>query len=120
MSDFSSFAHDENELAHRFRNDLSRAESSEDVKKFFVYTVQKLLNRALGDADGIRYDDISLGADDGSYTLSARLLSDQRLHRALAGSDLKAILQRFAVSAQHRVRHLDGHPEKSQAKIRGH
>ena len=37
----------------------------------------------------------------------------------LGGSDLGAIMKRFAEAARHRARHIEGHPEKTQSKSRG-
>jgi len=120
MADFKSFSKHENELAHNFRNKLNHAESSEDVKKFFNYTIQELLTQALGEGIEIRYEDIALGAGGSGYTLSGRLQTDPSFSALTKTSDINAIIQRFAESAQHRVRHLEGHPEKTQSKIRGH
>jgi hypothetical protein len=107
-------------LTHKFRNTLNHAESSEDVKKFFSYTLQDLLGHVLGDGVSLHYEDIALAVGDACYTVSHRLQSQPAYVRAMADSDLGAIMRRFAESAQHRMRHLEGHPEKTQAKIRGH
>jgi hypothetical protein len=120
MADFASFSRLENELAPKFRNDLNHAESSEDVKKFFSYTAQDLLGRVLGESVKLRYEDVALTGDAKGFQVSNRLQEEPGFARAMATSDLKAIMQRFAESAQHRVRHLEGHPEKTQSKIRGH
>ena len=118
MADFKSFTRYEHELSPKFRNNLNHAESTEDVKKFFTYSMQDLLMHVLGDSADVRFEDVALGGD--GFTVSPRLHADPGYARAIAGSDLKAIMQRFAESARHRVRHLDGHPEKTQSKIRGH
>jgi hypothetical protein len=120
MTDFTSFSRVEHELAPKLRNSLNHAESSEDVKKFFSYTAQELLGKALGTGTRVYYEDVSLARDGHGFTVSERLQSDAGYARVAATSDLKAILQRFAESAQHRMRHLEGHPEKTQSKIRGH
>lgn len=117
MADFSSHTRIEHELAPHFRERLSHAESSEDVKKFFSYTMQGLLSRVLGAE--VFYEDVALDAADPGYRVSARLASDAGYVRAFGGSDLGAIMKRFAEAARHRARHLEGHPEKTQSKIRG-
>lgn len=119
MTDFQSFSRYENDLNHKFRNNLNHAESTEDVKKFFTYTMQELLEQVLGNGSKVRFEDIAL-AGEGGFTVSSRLKSDSGFASAMAGSDLGAIMQRFAQAAQRRVRHLEGHPEKTQSKIRGH
>ena len=120
MTDFTSFSRVEHELAPKLRNSLNHAESSEDVKKFFSYTAQELLGKALGTGTRVFYEDVSLARDGQGFTVSDRLQADAGYAGVAATSDLKAILQRFAESAQHRMRHLEGHPEKTQSKIRGH
>lgn len=120
MTDFTSFSRVEHELAPKLRNSLNHAESSEDVKKFFSYTAQELLGKALGAGTRVYFEDVSLARDGQGFTVSERLKADAGYVRVVATSDLKAILQRFAESAQHRMRHLEGHPEKTQSKIRGH
>lgn len=120
MTDFTSFSRVEHELAPKLRNSLNHAESSEDVKKFFNYTARELLGKVLGDAVRVHFEDVALSRDGHGYTVSERLQADAGYAKAAATSDLKAILERFAESAQHRMRHLEGHPEKTQSKIRGH
>lgn len=120
MTDFRSYSRVENELAHKFRNNLNHSESSEDVKKFFAYTLRELLGRVLGDSIALHYEDISLSADDAHYKVSHRLQAEPAYIRAVEDSDLAAIMRRFAESARHRMLHLEGHPEKTQSKIRGH
>ena len=114
MTDFISFSRVEHELAPKLRNSLNHAESSEDAKKFFSYTAQELLVISMGKLGG------GESRDGQGFTVSPRLQSDAGYAKVAASSDLKAILERFAESAQHRVRHLEGHPEKTQSKIRGH
>ena len=120
MSDFVSYSRIENELAPGLRNSLNHAESSEDAKKFFSYTAQELLGKALGEGVKVHFEDVALSRDGQGFTVSPRLQADANYARVAANSDLRAILDRFAESAQHRVRHLEGQPEKTQSKIRGH
>jgi len=117
MADFSSHTRIEHELAPHFRERLNHAESSEDVKKFFAYTMRDLLSRVLG--TDIRFEDVALDAAEPGYRVSERLSGDAGYVRAVGGSDLGAIMKRFAEAARHRARHIEGHPEKTQSKIRG-
>ena len=117
MADFKSHSRVENELAHHFRERLSHAESAADARKFFAHTMCELLSRVLGESADVRQDDVTLGA--GEYRASDRLAALPAYRAAQADSDLGAIMRRFAEAAQHRVRHLEGHPEKTQSKIRG-
>jgi hypothetical protein len=117
MTDFKSHSRVENELAHHFRERLNHAESTEDARKFFSYTMRDLLSRVLGDEARVRQDDVTLGS--AGFLASERLAALPVYQKAQSDSDLGAIMRRFAEAAQHRVRHLEGHPEKTQSKIRG-
>lgn len=117
MADFKSHSRIENELAHHFRERLSHAESAEDARRFFSRTMHELLERVLGEAAGVRQDDVTLV--NGSYRASERLAAMPAYGKAQADSDLGAIMRRFAEAAAHRVRHLEGHPEKTQTSVRG-
>ena len=46
-----SFSKYEQELRPELRQNLNIAESTEDVKKFFVYTIQKLFGKVLEGRD---------------------------------------------------------------------
>ena len=96
MTDFISFSRVEHELAPKLRNSLNHAESSEDAKKFFSYTAQELLGKALGEAVKVHYEDVALSRDGQGFTVSSRLQADAGYAKVAAGSDLKAILERFA------------------------
>jgi hypothetical protein len=118
MADFKSHSRVENELAHHFRERLSHAENAGEARKFFAHTIHDLLGRVLGEDSGVRQDDLTL-ATNGEIRVSERLAALPAWRTAQADSDLNAIVRRFAEAAQHRVRHLEGHPEKTQSKIRG-
>ena len=55
-----SFSKYEQELRPELRQNLNIAESTEDVKKFFVYTIQKLFGRVLEGKEVFTYEDIRL------------------------------------------------------------
>lgn len=117
MADFKSHSRVENELAHHFRERLSHAESAEDARRFFSHTMCDLLTRVLGAEADVRQDEVTLSPE--GYRASDRLQKLPAYARELADSDLGAIMRRFAETARHRVRHLAGHPEKTQSSIRG-
>ena len=75
-------------------------------------SIARDLARAMG-------GDITLASDGETFTVSERLRSHSAFANATQSSDLNAILGRFALAAQHRLRHLEGHPERTNAKIRG-
>jgi hypothetical protein len=123
MTTIASFSRLENALIPRFRESMSRAESTADVQKFFVYTILDLLNNALADAGGdleLLYEDVWLMPEEGAkpgYGLSPRLTAHAALTALMAGSDLPAILARFAETAGRRFRYLAQKPEKTEAKM---
>lgn len=121
MTKVASFTKLENTLIPRFRESMSKAESTADVQKFFVYTMLDLLNNVLADDPGrieIAYEDVSLAPNETpSYALSPRLAAHPPLTALLAESDLPAILSRFADVAVKRYQYLAKKPEKTEAKI---
>ncbi len=114
-----SFTKFENKLVHDFRKNLNKAESTEDVKKFFVYTTRELLDNVLEGRVGIDYGDISLRPDRSPhYHVEDRLSSTDAFSTACKNSDLKRVLERFAENASSRFRHLEKNPLKTIGKIR--
>ncbi len=70
-----SFTHVENELMSKFRKKINEAESTEDVKKSFVYCMQELFRKVSDGALEIRPDDISLKPDDTSFFIGENIRS---------------------------------------------
>ena len=120
MSDKASFTKFEHQVLPAFRHRLSQAESSEDVKKFFAYTAQELLDKVLAGRLAVKPTDIALTPAAAPYfELGERLSGDAELTTLCANSDLPNVLARLAEAAVHRYRHIERHPEKTNAKIRG-
>jgi len=120
MTQQKSFTKVENELKPQFRQRISHAESTEDVKKFFVYTVHELLGRAVDGEMQLEAQDLVL--DPGKaphYAVSPRLSGTAAFEAVWAASDLPHVIGRLAESAMHRYTHLEKHPEKTKSKIRG-
>lgn len=110
----------EKQVLPKFRDQLNQAESEEDVKKFFVETVERLLSLATENSVQTQYNDIRLLPHSPPYyTLTTQLLNTKAM-QALSNSDLTSILQRIAEPAAHRFQHVAKHPEKTNAKIKGH
>ena len=114
-----SFSKFENELLPDFRKKISSAESVEDVKKFYVYTMQEFFSMVFPDKDAIAADDIRLVPDqDPPFSLSGSFKEQDEVSSLWHSSDLFRVLERFAVEAAHRYRHLEKNPMKTEAKIR--
>jgi hypothetical protein len=119
MEKQKSFAQIEQDLRHLFRNNLNIAESDEDVKKFFVYTVKDLLETAHEGRITIEYNDISLDLEDvDGFVFSAALKKDKTFMKLWNNSDLPKIVKRMTETALNRIKHLEEkHPDKTEAKI---
>ncbi len=112
-----SFTKHLNKLLPKFRENMSSAESTEDVKKFFLYAVKELLEEILEKEIDIAKDDIVLAPEKPPfYKISPQLISE--LKEVWKESDLPHLIEKLAESATGRYRHLEKHPEKTESKIR--
>ncbi len=102
-----------------FRERLDRAESPDEVRRFFAETVATLLSDALGTAGAVRHDDVALSPDasDG-YVLTSSVRALPGFADIWRDSDLPRIAGNFASLALKRHRHLAGNPERTEAKTR--
>lgn len=60
MSQQQSFTKIENELLPKFRKVTNEAESTEDIKKFFCYCIQELLEKVFAGRLKVEYEDVAL------------------------------------------------------------
>lgn len=119
MTNKLSFSKVENDLLPGFRKRMSQAESTEDVRKFFSYTVEELFQRVFEGRVELRTEDLHLLPDEKPpYRLADRLQAVDEINTTLDTSDLPNVLQRLAETAAHHYRHLEKNPEKTRAKIR--
>jgi len=121
MTYVRSYTHIERELMHNYRDRLNHAESEEDVKKFFAQTIHHLLKTVMDGKVTVDHGDATLtpGAPP-YYEISDRLAATDVFQELRKHSDINAVLKRFAEPAVKHYRHLQGHPEKTEAKIRHH
>jgi hypothetical protein len=120
MTDMMSLRKYEHQVLPQLRNQLNQAESVEDVKKFFVGIVQEFLNLATDGDVTAEYEDISLLPEqDPSYALAPQL-ADSTAIKALADSDLNAILAHLSEQAANRYKHLAKNNTKTNLKIKNH
>ena len=114
-----SFSKIENELLPRFRKRLGDAESTEDVKKFYVYTMQDLFRQVFSGNLNLEYGDIFLQPNqDKPFALLERVKERADFVAIWKNSDLSHVVTRFSETAIHRYRHLEKNPAKTEAKIR--
>jgi hypothetical protein len=113
-----SFSKYEQELRPELRQNMNIAESTEDVKKFFVYTIQKLFGRVLEGKEAFTYEDIRLDPQNQSgFIISNDLLGNPDFAAVWQNSDLSNIVKRIADAAGNRHKHLQKNPAKTEAKI---
>jgi hypothetical protein len=118
-----SVAKYEHSILPGFRNKLSKAESTEDVKKFFVYTVRELLVNVFQNNNYHDFDAIDLSpSGESPYKLDAARVPGEALgiefFHIWNNSDLPRVIAGLAETALHRRQHLAKNPEKTTAKIR--
>jgi len=114
-----SYTKYEHKILPGFRQKINKAESTEDVKKFFVQTFKGLFEDVFEGEMKFGYEDFNLRLDrDPHYTLSDRVLSSKNIRSVWKGSDLSRVIARLAASAIHRYKHLEKNPEKRENKIR--
>ena len=114
-----SFTKNEQDILPDFRQRINLAESTEDVKKFFVYTITELFNHVFAGKIDVVYEDVELQfAEDPHFTVSDRLLSQEDFSTIWDCSDLPNVVARFAKTSINRCKRLEKHPEKTDAKIR--
>ncbi|MCF8024835.1 MAG: hypothetical protein K9K82_05050 [Desulfobacteraceae bacterium] len=118
MSRQASFTKHERKVLPEFRKKINNAESTEDVKKFFTYTVGSLFSDIFAENVAVEQGDIRLMPDKNPpYQLSDRLMGTPQFVQMWQDSDLAHVLGRLAEAAANRYRRLDKHPEKTDSKI---
>ena len=114
-----SYTKYENKILPEFRQKLNKAESTEDVKKFFIQTIRILFEKILGKKITISDEDFSLMVNDEPYyKIGRQFRSSEEFKSLWKDSDLSNILHRLAKSAIKRHKRLDRHLEKTSSKIR--
>jgi hypothetical protein len=119
MTRQTSFSKYGKKVLPSFRNKINHAESTEDLKKFFVYTIKELFDDIFTGQVDISYEDIVLiPSASPSYRLSERLLASEVFASSWRDSDLPKMVGDLATTAVKHYIHLDKNPAKSEAKIR--
>ncbi|MBN2528576.1 MAG: hypothetical protein JXR76_19460 [Deltaproteobacteria bacterium] len=114
-----SYSRFENDLVRHYRTQMSGAESSTDVEKFFDYAVRELCKKVFKDNVLVKQQDFQFTQDgDALFLVHKRLLNSEAFREVWENSDLPHIVERFAQTANNRVIHLEKHNEKTNLKIR--
>ncbi len=114
-----SFTKYEHQVLPGFRDRINLAESSEDVRKFFAYTVRELLESVFEGRLNFDQEDVKLLPEsDRNYEISASLLGSREFQSLWEDSDLPHVINRLAEPAKRRFRYLEKQTAKTEAKIR--
>ena len=114
-----SFTKYEQEILPLFRKQCSSAESTEDVKKFFSYSSQRLMRNVFKGSMQFQWDDIALLPENVPFFhINERLLASDAFKQIWEHSDLPRLVGNLARSAVNRFKHLEKNPEKTNKKIR--
>lgn len=114
-----SFTKIENELLPKFRKNIGAAESTEDVKKFYIYTIQELLNTVFVDKIKFDYTDISFNpGEEPPFSLNKQFYDMEDFTTVWYGSDLPHVVARFTDSCVNHYNHLGKNRAKTESKIR--
>ena len=114
-----SFTKIENELLPEYRRKVGSAESTEDVKKFYVYTIRDLLRQVFAGKIDPDYDEIALHpGQQPAFVFSAGLSGNADFISIWNSSDLPNVVARFTETAVNHYRRLEKNPQKTEAKIR--
>ncbi len=114
-----SYTKFENEILPELRQKLNKAESTEDVKKFFFQTIRNLFERILEEKSVIRFEDITLLPEKKPYyEFSEPFSSSEKFQDVWKDSDFFNVMDRLATSAVKRYKHLERNPQKTDLKIR--
>ncbi len=119
MTKQHSFTKIENELLPEFRRKIGAAESTEDVKKFYVYTMQHLFNRVFAGKIDLEYEDVVLLPDQSpSFSINDRIQGMEDFTTVWNSSDLPHVVSRFTETTLKNLKHLEKNPAKTELKIR--
>ena len=119
MTKQQSFTKIENELLPEFRKRIGTAESTEDVKKFYIYTMQNLFNQVFSGKIDLEYEDVVLLPDQPPLlSFNERIQGMEDFTSVWNNSDLSHIVSRFTNSALKKLKHLEKNPAKTELKIR--
>jgi hypothetical protein len=119
MAEKLSFTKYEHECLPAFRQRINKAESPEDVRKVFAYTTRVLMEKVFSGTLKFRDEDVTLElSQEPPFALNSRLFATEGFKSAWNNSDLPRMVGRFAETAARRIKHMEKHPEKTDAKIR--
>jgi len=119
MDQSISYTKIENEILPKFRKQISEAESAEDLKNCFSYSIQELFRQIFADQIAVGMDDVKLMPDNQPpFEISQQIQAEEAFSSVWNNSDLPHIIGRLSETASHRFLHLAKNLKKTEAKIR--
>ena len=114
-----SFTKYEQKILPNFRQKINCAESTEDLKKFFVYSTTELFDNVFEGQLDFTYEDIVLNPNEVPfYKVSDNLFKSEVFSRIWNQSDLPHLVANMARTVSNKYKHLSKKPEKTESKIR--
>ena len=120
MTQMMSLTKYEHQVLPKLRDQLNQSESVEDVKKFFISTIQEFLELATEGNLSAGYEDIALIPEKAPYYSLSSQVSGSSALKELGDSDLNTVLERLAEQAANRHKHLTKNNTKTNLKIKNH
>ena len=115
----NSYSDVEKKLWPKYRDEINHSRNTIEVEGVFTMQIADLLSEILGEK--IYSEDIIFHPkEECYYRFTEKLLKNEKFKVAFKSSDLGAIIDRFAHSANSRYIHLSKLPEKTNSKIKRH
>jgi hypothetical protein len=119
MDQSVSYSRIENEILPKFRKQISEAESAEDLKNVFTYSMQELFRQIFAEKIAVGMEDVKLMPDnEPPFEISRDIQAEEGFTSVWNNSDLPNIMTRLSETAAHRYLHLAKNLKKTEAKIR--
>jgi len=115
----NSYTDVEKRLWPKYREEINHSRNTVEVEGVFTMMVADLLTDILGEK--VYSEDVLFHPkEECYYRFTEKLLKNEKFKAAFKTSDLGAIVDRFAHSANSRYIHLSKLPEKTNSKIKRH
>ena len=119
MDQSVSYSRIENGILPKFRKQISEAESTEDLKNVFSYSMQELFRQIFAEKIVVGIEDVKLVPDNRPpFAISPEIQAEEAFSSVWNNSDLPNIITRLSETAAHRHLHLAKNLKKTEAKIR--
>lgn len=119
MDQSVSYSRIENEILPKFRKQISEAESAEDLKNLFSYSIQELFRQIFAEKIDIGIEGVKLMPENQPpFEISQQIQAEEAFASVWNNSDLPNIMTRLSETASHRYLHLAKNLKKTEAKIR--